>query len=40
MSTSAIFMMIVGMIILWGGMVASITFAYVTSRRKKKANKA
>ncbi|WP_078391054.1 methionine/alanine import family NSS transporter small subunit [Shouchella patagoniensis] len=40
MSTSAILMMVVGMVILWGGMIASITFAYITSRRKKKENKA
>ncbi|ALA50847.1 methionine/alanine import family NSS transporter small subunit [Shouchella clausii] len=38
MSGSAIVMMILGMVILWGGMVASIAYAYIVSKRRKKTN--
>ncbi|AST97825.1 methionine/alanine import family NSS transporter small subunit [Shouchella clausii] len=38
MSGSAIVMMILGMVILWGGMAASITYAYIVSKRRKKTN--
>ncbi|WP_175640565.1 methionine/alanine import family NSS transporter small subunit [Metabacillus schmidteae] len=34
MSGSAIAMMIIGMVIIWGGMAASITNAVVKSKRK------
>lgn len=36
MSGSAIVMMILGMVILWGGMAASITYAYIVSKRRKR----
>ncbi|WP_153020516.1 methionine/alanine import family NSS transporter small subunit [Shouchella tritolerans] len=38
MSGSAIVMMIIGMVILWGGMATSITYAYIVSKRRKKTN--
>lgn len=38
MSGSAIVMMIIGMIVLWGGMATSIAYAYVVSKRRKKPN--
>ncbi|MBO1915239.1 methionine/alanine import family NSS transporter small subunit [Sporosarcina sp. 6E9] len=35
MSASAILMMVVGILIIWGGLAASITNAVVKSRRNK-----
>ncbi|MGI2329291.1 methionine/alanine import family NSS transporter small subunit [Planococcus sp. YIM B11945] len=35
MSTSAIVVMIIGMVIIWGGLVASIIHAVSTSRKAK-----
>ncbi|AUJ25872.1 methionine/alanine import family NSS transporter small subunit [Virgibacillus dokdonensis] len=34
MSSSAIFVMILGMVIIWGGLAASITYAVRKSRQK------
>ncbi|NWO14253.1 methionine/alanine import family NSS transporter small subunit [Virgibacillus sp.] len=34
MSSSAIFVMILGMVIIWGGLAASITYAIRKSRQK------
>lgn len=34
MSASAIFVMILGMVIIWGGLAASITYAVRKSRQK------
>lgn len=34
MSTSAIVMMVIGVVILWGGLAASIANAVIKSRRK------
>ncbi|RFA36988.1 hypothetical protein CAI16_02620 [Virgibacillus dokdonensis] len=34
MSTSAIFVMILGMVIIWGGLAASITYAVRKSKQK------
>ncbi|HSI65955.1 MAG TPA: methionine/alanine import family NSS transporter small subunit [Planococcus sp. (in: firmicutes)] len=36
MTTSAIVLMIIGMLIIWGGLAASIIYAVSTSRAKKR----
>lgn len=36
MSTGAIVMMVVGMVLLWGGLAASITNAVVKAKKAKK----
>jgi len=35
MSGSAIFMMILGIVIIWGGLAASIVYAVVSARQKQ-----
>lgn len=36
MSMSAIVVMIIGMLVIWGGLIASISNAAIKSKRKKK----
>jgi len=35
MSSGAIFMMVIGMVIIWGGLIASVTNAVVKARQGK-----